>query len=228
MALGRPLRAAAFVFAVVICATSGCGLPDARPNLPPPQKPDSSDTFQWFRFAVPPSTAVPRSTAAAFLGFELYYRFAAVDSARARDLESRDDVRAAGFHRIARDDDRVTRINHPLIDRPAAGVVVQVDFGQVSEGSEPFVVFQDQDGNERRVRRAVPDDEGRYKAFTCDEFARGDTDIGSVVDQLAVDCGNSKVQLQAYAFSYGQTPDSRAVYSDAVDLGTIDLTFRNP
>ena len=224
MALGRPLRVAALGFAVAICATSGCGLPDARRDPPPPLEPDSSDTFQWFRFAVPHSTAAP------FLGIELYYRFAAVDSARARDLESWGDVRAAGFHRIARDDDRVTRINHPLIDRPAAGVVVQVDFGQVSEGTEPIVVFQDQDGNERRVslRRAVPDDEGRYKAFTCDEFAGGDTDIGSVVDQLAVDCGNSKVQIQAYAFSYGQTPDSRAVYSDALDLGTIDLTFGRP
>ena len=224
MALGRPLRAAAFVFAVVICATSGCGLPDARPNPPPPLEPDSSDTFQWFRFAVPHSTAAP------FLGIELYYRFAAVDSARARDLESWGDVRAAGFHRIARDDDRVTRINHPLIDRPVAEAVVRVDFGPVSEGTEPFVVFRDRDGNERRVslRRAVYDNDGRYKPFTCDEFAADDADIGSVEDQLAVDCGTSAVQLQVYAFSYGQTPDGKAVYSDPLDLGTIGLTFRNP
>ena len=150
-------------------------------------------------------------------------------SARARDLESRADVRAAGFHRLARDDDRVTRINRPLIDRLAAEAVVRVDFGPASEGAEPFAL-RDRDGNEGRVylRRAVHDNEGRYKPFSCDEFADGDFDISSVEDQLAVDCGTSAVQLQAYAFSFGRTPDGIAVYSDAVDLGTIDLTFGRP
>ena len=224
MALGRPLRAAAFVFAVVICATSGCGLPDARPNLPPPEALGSSDTQKQFTFSV------PRSTAAPFLGIELYYRLSTVGSQEEGAADSRAELLQRGFHRIARDDDRYPDINYPLIDRPAAEAVVRVDFGPVSEGTEPFVVFRDRDGNERRVslRRAVYDNDGRYKPFTCDEFAADDADIGSVEDQLAVDCGTSAVQLQVYAFSYGQTPDGKAVYSDPLDLGTIGLTFRNP
>ena len=223
MALGRPLRAAAFVFAVVICATSGCGLPDARPDLPPPEALGSSDTQKQFTFSV------PRSTAAPFLGIELYYRLSTVGSQEEGEADSRAELLQRGFHRIARHDDRYPDINYPLIDRPAAGVVVRVDFGPVSEGAEPFVLFRDRDRNEQRVslRRADRDNEGRYKRFACDDFATGDEDIDSVEEQLAdtEDCGD--VQLIAYALSYGGT-DRFTVYSDAVDLGTIDLTFRNP
>ena len=223
MALRRPLRAAALVLAVAVCATYGCGLPDARPDLPSPEALAPDDAFDWFRFAVPSSIAAP------FLGVEVYYRLAAVGSDPVRNPESRNEVRDAGFHRVARSEDRVTRINHPLIDRPAAEVVVRVDFGPVSQGAEPFILFRDRDGNEQQVsvRRAVHDD-GLFKSFTCDDFADGDFDIGSVRDQLAVDCGTSAVRLQAYAFSYGRTPDGTAVYSDAVDLDTIDLTFGRP
>ena len=222
MALGRPLRAAAFVFAVVICATSGCGLPDARPDLPAPEEGDNaSPIFQRFTFVAPLTTAAP------FLGVELYYRFSTVGSERERDMVSLALLLQRQFHRIARDDDRVSDINPPLIERPAAGEVVTLYFSRVDLGT--VAIFRDGDGVERRVPllRAVSRD-GRYKPFTCDEFADVDVDIGSVVDQLAVDCSTSAVQLQVYALSFGRTPDGIAVYSDAVDLGTIDLTFRNP
>ena len=222
MALGRPLRAAAFVFAVVICATSGCGLPDARPNLPAPGvDDDASPVFQRF------TLLVPRSTVAPFLGVELYYRFSTVGSEPERDVESLALLLERGFHRIARHDDRVSDINPPLIDRPAAGEVVTLDFSR-DLGPDPVASFLDRDGGERRVplRRAASHN-GEYKRFACDEFARGDQDIGSVVDQLADTEDCDTVQLKIYALSYGGT-DRFTVYSDAVNLGTIDLTFGRP
>ena len=218
------LRAGALLLAAAICATSGCGLPDARPDISPPEPGPPDDAFKVLRLTAPSSIAAP------FLGVEVYYRFAGQNSPSVRGLESLEQVRSAGFQRLAAGDDRVTQINFPLIARPAAEVTVQLDFGPVSSGGEPLVRFGDQDGNERQVslRRAVAESDGQYKRFNCDEFAAGDSDIGSVQDQLAGDCGTSAVRLQAYAFSYGRTPDGIAVHSDAVDLETIDVTFGRP
>ena len=224
MALGRPLRAGALLLAVAVCAASGCGLPDARPDIPPPEPGRPDGAFILLRLTVPSSVAAP------FLGVEVYYRFAGQDSQGVRGLESLEEVRSAGFHRLAASDDRVAQINYPLIDRPAAEAIVQVDFGPAVSGGEPVVRFGDRDGNARQVslRRAVADSDGQYKPFSCDEFADGDVDIVSVQDELVADCGTSAVRLQAYAFSYGRTPDGIAVHSDAVDLETIDVTFGRP
>ena len=222
MALGRPLRAAAFVFAVVICATSGCGLPDARPNLPPPLEPDSSDTFKRFHFAVPSSTAAP------FLGVEVYYRFFDVNVAGDGRLESHDELTQRGFIRFARHDDRPTDVKRPLIDRPAAQAEVIVQFNTVAGGAEPVASFPNRDGVRQSVamRRGVQDDARvRFKRFQCTEFAQNDSDVpDEVEDELSGDCRN-RVQIQAYALSYGRTAEGFTVYSDATFLGAITIAF---
>lgn len=217
MVLRRPLRAA--VLALAACAISGCGLPDARPELPPPTAPDSSETGKQFSFSVPDSTAAP------FLGIELYYRLAGVGSPPARpEPESRGDLLSRGFLRIASDTDRYPSPQLPLIAQPHAGDRVIVDFGRVSEtyGGEPFVLAG---GVSLSLRRAVSDaGNAEYKRFACDEFAGDDADIDLVQDQLADTEDCELVQLQLYALSYGRT-DAFPVYSEPVELGSINLQF---
>ena len=223
MALRRTLRAAALVLTVAICATSGCGLPDARPDLPPPTDPDSSDARKQFAFSVPGSTAPP------FLGVEVYYRIFPVGGRNAEGIETVGELSDAGFVRMARPDDRDVRVNYPLIDRPIANARVTVDFGPVTAGEEPFASFRGRDGTQPRILRRGIAENGEFKRFLCTEFEDGDKDmVPEVQDQLVdtEDCGI--VQLKVYALAYGRTPDGIDVYSDAVDLGTIDLTFGRP
>lgn len=220
MRLRRTQHAGALLLTAALCLASGCGLPDARPDLPPPSPRPASVTAEKFAVGVPESTASP------FLGIEVYYRFAEVGSASARDLEARADLTAAGFRRVASSSDRYPRPDLPLIDGPGAGVEVTLDFSAVDIGQDPTAAFRDRDGNARSVslRRALHEDDGRYKGFACDQFAEGDADIGTVAEQLADADDCETVQLQLYALSYGGT-ESLTVYSDAVDLGTINLTF---
>ena len=224
MALERSLCAGALVVAAAICVTSGCGLPDPRPVLPPPTDPESSATAKQFTFAVPDSTALRRAEVAGapFLGIELYYRIAPVESVPGRDLESREQLVASGFRRIASstDDDPPSL---PLIDGPGPGVVVTLDFSRADIGDDPVATW---DGLERRVslRRAVRSGTDDYKRFACDEFVDGDGDIETVTEELADPENCATVQLQLYAFSYGAT-DRFTVYSEALNLGSIDLTF---
>ncbi len=219
MALARTLRAGALVVAVAICATSGCGLPDARPVLPPPTDPDSSVTARRFTFKVPDSTDAP------FLGIELYYRIVPVGSVPEPDRESREELAAHGFRRIASstDDDPPSL---PLIDGPDAGVVVTIDFSDFNEaepGEDPPTASW-AGGDDVSLRRAVRSGTDGYKRFACDQFDPGDVDIGTVTDELA-DPGNCEmVQLQLYALSYGAT-DRFTVYSEPLYLHSIDLTF---
>ena len=216
MALGRTLRAGALVIAAAICAIAGCGLPDARPVLPPPTDPGSSVTAKQFTFTV------PESTAATFRGIELYYRIFPVESVPERDLESREELAAAGFRRIASstDDDPPSL---PLIDGPGIGVVVKLDFSPTDVGADPVATW---DGGQRRVflRRAVRSGIDDYKRFACDEFVPGDVDIATVTEELADPENCEMVQLQLFALSYGDT-DRFTVYSEALNLGSIDLTF---
>ena len=219
MAPGRTLRAGALVVAVAICATSGCGLPDARPVLPPPTDPESSATAKQFTFAVPDSPAAP------FLGIELYYRIVPVDSAPERDLESREELTDAGFLPIASSTDDHPR-SLPLIDGPGSGVEVTLDFSATDIGADPVATFRHRDGGERRVslRRAVRSGTDDYKRFACDEFSSGEADIDSVQDELADRDNCEMVRLQLYALSYGAT-DRFTVYSEALNLRSITLTF---
>ena len=216
MALGRTLRAGALVIAAAICATSGCGLPDARPVLPPPTDPQSSATAKQFTFAVPDSTAAP------FLGIELYYRIVPVESVRERDLESREELVAGGFRRIASSTDDAPP-SLPLIDGPGTGVVVTLDFSRADIGEDPVATWS---GEKRRVylRRAVRSGTDGYKRFACDEFVGGDVDIETVAKELADPENCETVQLQLYALSYGAT-DRFTVYSEALNLRSITLTF---
>jgi len=224
VALGRTLRAGALVVAAAICAISGCGLPDPRPVLPPPTAPESSATAKQFTFAVPDSTAIRMAEAAGapFLGIELYYRMFPVESVPGRDLESREELVASGFRRIASstDDDPPSL---PLIDGPGTGVVVKLDFSRADIGEDPVATW---DGSDRRVylRRAVRSGTDDYKRFACDEFVPGDVDIATVTEELADPEDCQTVQLQLYALSYGAT-DRITVYSEALNLGSIDLTF---
>ncbi|MDE0026138.1 MAG: hypothetical protein OXP69_17150 [Spirochaetaceae bacterium] len=219
MALGRTLRAGALVIAAAICAIAGCGLPDARPVLPPPTHPGSSVTAKQFTFKV------PESSAATFRGIELYYRMFPVESVPERDLESREELAAAGFRRIASstDDDPPSL---PLIEGPGAGVVVTLDFSRTDIGADPVATFRHRDGAQREVdlRRAVRSGTDDYKRFACDEFVPGDVDIATVTEELADPENCEMVQLQLFALSYGDT-DRFTVYSEALNLGSIDLTF---
>lgn len=219
MAFGRTLRAGALLLAAAICATSGCGLPDARPVLPPPTDARSSVTAKQFTFAVPESTAAP------FLGIELYYRIVPVNSVPEHDLESREELAAAGFGRIASStDDHPPSL--PLIDGPGTGVAVTLDFSGADIGADPVATFRHRDGGERLVslRRAVRSGADGYKRFACDEFSPGDVDIETVTEELAdpENCGTLRLQL--YALSYGAT-DRFTVYSEALNLQSITVRF---
>ena len=223
MALGRTLRAGALGVVAAICATAGCGLPDARPVLPPPTDPGSSVTAKQFTFAVPESAAIrmAEKAGAPFRGIELYYRIVPVESEPERDLESREELAAAGFRRIASstDDDPPSL---PLIDGPDAGAVVTLDFSLIDIGKDPVAKW---DGGEVSLRRAVRSGTDDYKRFACDEFVLGDADIGTVTEELADPENCETVQLQLYALSYGAT-DRFTVYSEPLNLRSIDLTFR--
>jgi hypothetical protein len=218
--LRRTLHSVPLLLATALCAVAGCGLPDARPDLPPPIAGDASVTAEQFTLTVPSATEPP------FLGVELYYRLTAVGSVRARDLETRADVLAQGFRRVASSTDRYPSPTLPLIAAPGAGVVVTLDFSEVDLGKDPAATFRDRNGTERRVslRRAIDESDGRYKRFACDQFDDGDSDIGTVEEELTGADACESVQLQLYAVSYGGT-ESLTVYSDTVDLGTINLTF---
>ena len=230
MALRPRMRTGALVLVVAACATAGCGLPDALPTLPAPQEPGSSIARREFTFSVPGNTASP------FLGIELYYRLSPVGSEPVVNAESRTDLQARGFHRVARHDDRYPSPDRPLIDQPGAGAVVTVDFSGTETGEDPIATFRDRDGGTREVslRRSVNHPNGEYKRFACDEFVTGDNgtnddpgdiDIESVQDELA-DPGDCEiVRLQLYALSYGEADRLPGVYSDGLDLGTIDLRF---
>ena len=224
MALGQTLRAGALLLAVAMCAASGCGLPDARPDIPPPTDADSSQTGRQFAFRVPESTVAP------FRGVEVYYRFAEVGTVLDRFLESNSDLEQ-GFHLLRSSEDRHPSPALPLIDRPGANVVVTVDFSGVTFGTDPFVTYLDRDGTERRVslRRGINQSDGQYERFACEEFDSDDDDVDlvGVVEELADTEDCEQVQLQLYALSYGRT-DVFTVYSDALHLGTIDVTFGRP
>ena len=223
MALGRTLRAGALVVAAAICATSGCGLPDARPVLPPPTDADSSDTAKQFTFKVPDSTAAP------FLGIELYYRIVPVESEPGRELESREELVAGGFRRIASstDDDPPSL---PLIGGPGDGTTITLDFSGADLGEDPAATW-DGDGGARSVslRRAVRSSTDDYKRFACGEFDPGDVDIATVTEELADPNNCEVVQLRLYALSYGATDRTTdrfiVVYSEALNLPSITLKF---
>lgn len=220
MAPGRTLRAGLLLLVAAVCAIFGCGLPDAVPELDPPLDPRTSGVQEQFTFAAPASIGSP------FQGIEIYYRFAGVGSRSESGLESRGDLLQAGFRRVASgtDDDPPSL---PLIDRPAAGVVVTLDFSGVGIGTDPVATYDGQGGSARQVslRRAVRGDDGRYKRFACGEFAGGDGDYAAVEAELGDTENCEPVQLQLYALSYGST-DRITVYSDALNLQTVDLTFR--
>ena len=173
MALARTLRAGALVVAAAICATSGCGLPDDRPVLPPPTAPASSATAKQFTFAVPDSAELD-STAARFLGIELYYRIVPVDAVPGRDLESREDSWRRADSAASRAAPTTDPPSLPLIEGAGcSGVVVTLDFSGADIGEAPVATFRHRDGGERRVslRRAVRSGTNHYKRFACDEFS---------------------------------------------------------
>ena len=220
MALRRTLRAVPLALAAALCATAGCGLPDARPELPPPTDGDASATAEQFTLIVPSATGEP------FLGVEVYYRLAAFGSVPARDLETRTDLMAQGFLRVASSTDRSPSPNRPLIAAPGAGVEVTLDFSEVDIGQDPPATYRDRSDRVRSVslRRAIDQSDGQYKRFACEQFDSDDSDVESVEDELTGTDGCESVQLQLYALSYGESA-SIPLYSDAVDLGTIHLTF---
>ena len=226
MALARTLRAGALGLALAVGAFSGCGLPDALPELPPPTEPDSSTTSEQFTFKVPTATDEP------FLGVEVYYRLSTGDAAD-EDGIALSELMALGFRRISSETDRYPAPVRPLIAQPRAGATVTLDFSEVDIGADPVATYRDTGGAQRRVslRRAVHHAaDGRYKRFACEEFDGGDggigrdADIESVAGQLGGDEACERVQIQLYALSYGGT-DRFTVHSVALDLGTIEVTF---
>ena len=220
MALHRQFRAGALVLAVAVCAASGCGLPDALPTLPAPAADPDSTIFERFRFTVPESPGAP------FVGVEVYYRLYDVNDAAELDIETREDLLERNFVRFARHDDRAGQINLPLIDQPAPGTTVTLQFDSIEGGAELAALFRNRNNVFEQValRRGVRDDGDEFKPFLCSKFEPGDRDVSSSAqEELPGDCA-SKVQIQAYALSYGRT-DRFTVYSDAVFLGAINLAF---
>ena len=178
-------------------------------------------TAKQFTFAVPESIEPP------FRGIELYYRIIPVASVPERDLESREELTAAGFRRIASGtDDHPPSL--PLIDGPDAGAVVTLDFSDTDIGADPVAAWDDDKSDDKRrvfLRRAVRGGTNDYKRFACGEFDPGDVDIATVTEELANLENCETVRLQLYALSYGET-DRFTVYSEALDLRSITLTFR--
>ena len=209
------------LLAVLACLIPGCGLPDRRPDLDPPIARNANDILDQFEFEVPSS---PR---AEFRGYEVYYRFFRVDASVERNLESREQLTEREFHRLARPEDRITRLNLPLIDRPAAGTEVVVRFDPIEHGEEPVAEFRDGNGNDETValRRGGTNDNGEFKRFSCMEFDTGDDrDLREVADVLASDC-SGPMQLALYAFAYGVS-DRATVYSRIEFLGAIEVSFQ--
>ena len=210
----------------VSCLVTGCGLPDDRPVLPPPTDPSSSDTSDTFSFSQPTGTERVRSVET--FGYEVYYRFSEVGESTDRNLVDRVQLNARQFVRLAGAGDRhpIDVTERPLLAVPSAARAshrVTLSFDPLADGEDPFAELSA--GGSVSLRRGAADTTtGLYERFVCDRFLDGHPDAAAL-PELASDCAGRRVQLQLYAVAYGRDADRKEQFSEALYLGSIDLTF---
>ena len=232
MRRARPLSGGLLV-ATLVGVVTGCGLPDPRPLLPPPTAPSASQASVAFTFSQPTGAGSGRVQNVETFGYEVYYRFSAVGGSTDRNLQDRAQLDASGFVSLRKADDR-----HPIgvTERPlivVAGAAradhrVTLSFAALQVGDDPHVTLSS--GGRISVRRGVADTTtGRYQQFACEAFLPDDDDDDDddveAYPELAQECAGLLVQLQLYAVAYGRDANRREHYSEALYLGSIDLTF---
>ena len=230
MGRARPLSGGLLV-ATLVGVVTGCGLPDPRPLLPPPTAPSASQASVTFTFSQPTGAGSDRVQNVETFGYEVYYRFSAVGGSTDRNLQDRAQLDASGFVSLRKEDDR-----HPIgvTERPlivVAGAAradhrVTLSFAALEVGADPRVTLSP--GGNISLRRGVEDNtgEGEYEQFACEGFQPGHADV-KAYPELAQECAGLLVQLQLYAVAYGRDADRHEQYSEALYLGSIDLTFPN-
>ena len=230
MGRARPLSGGLLV-ATLVGVVTGCGLPDPRPLLPPPTAPSASQASVTFTFSQPTGAGSDRVQNVETFGYEVYYRFSAVGESTERNLQDRAQLDASGFVSLRKEDDR-----HPIgvTERPlivVAGAAradhrVTLSFAALEVGADPRVTLSP--GGNISLRRGVEDNtgEGEYEQFACEGFQPGHADV-KAYPELAQECAGLLVQLQLYAVAYGRDADRHEQYSEALYLGSIDLTFPN-
>ena len=228
MGRARPLSGGLLV-ATLVGVVTGCGLPDPRPLLPPPTAPSASQASVTFTFSQPTGAGSDRVQTVETFGYEVYYRFSAVGESTDRNLQVRAQLDASGFVSLRKADDR-----HPIgvTERPlivVAGAAradhrVTLSFAALEVGADPRVTLSP--GGNISLRRGVEDNtgEGEYEQFACEGFQPGHADV-KAYPELAQECAGLLVQLQLYAVAYGRDANRREHYSEALYLGSIDLTF---
>ena len=228
MGRARPLSGGLLV-ATLVGVVTGCGLPDPRPLLPPPTAPSASQASVTFTFSQPTGAGSDRVQNVETFGYEVYYRFSAVGGSTDRNLQDRAQLDASGFVSLRKEDDR-----HPIgvTERPlivVAGAAradhrVTLSFAALEVGADPRVTLSP--GGNISLRRGVEDNtgEGEYEQFACEGFQPGHADV-KAYPELAQECAGLLVQLQLYAVAYGRDANRREHYSEALYLGSIDLTF---
>ena len=228
MGRARPLSGGLLV-ATLVGVVTGCGLPDPRPLLPPPTAPSASQASVTFTFSQPTGAGSDRVQNVETFGYEVYYRFSAVGESTDRNLQVRAQLDASGFVSLRKADDR-----HPIgvTERPlivVAGAAradhrVTLSFAALQVGDDPHVTLSS--GGRISVRRGVADTTtGLYQQFACEAFLPDDADVEASYPELAQECAGLLVQLQLYAVAYGRDANRREHYSEALYLGSIDLTF---
>ena len=224
----RPLSGV-LLLATLVAVAGGCGLPDPPPVLPRPTNPSASDTADTFRFSQPAGTRTDRVRSVATFGYEIYYRFSAVGEATDRNLEELSQLRAKGFVRLAGADesDPIGVTDRPLIEVPSAARSshrVTLSFAAITSRGDPQATLV-AGGNDVRIslRRGVGR-HGIFERFVCDRFQEDHADVAAF-PRLAEECDRERVQLQLYVVAYGRDAERREQFSDALYLGSINLTF---
>ena len=226
MGRARPLSGGLLVAALVGVVT-GCGLPDPRPLLPPPTAPSASQASVTFTFSQPTGAGSDRVQNVETFGYEVYYRFSAVGESTDRNLQVRAELDTSGFFSLRNADDREGVTERPLIVVAGAARAdhrVTLSFAALQVGDDPHVTLSS--GGRISVRRGVADTTtGLYQQFACEAFLPDDADVEASYPELAQECAGLLVQLQLYAVAYGRDANRREHYSEALYLGSIDLTF---
>ena len=228
MGRARPLSGGLLV-ATLVGVVTGCGLPDPRPLLPRPTDPSASQASVTFTFSQPTGAGSNRVQTVETFGYEVYYRFSAVGESTDRNLQDRARLDASGFVSLRKADDRhpIAVTERPLIVVAGAARAdhrVTLSFAALEVGADPRVTLSP--GGNISLRRGVEDNtgEGEYEQFACEGFQPGHADV-KAYPELAQECAGLLVQLQLYAVAYGRDADRHEQYSEALYLGSIDLTF---
>ena len=226
MGRARPLSGGLLV-ATLVGVVTGCGLPDPRPLLPPPTAPSASQASVTFTFSQPTGAGSDRVQTVETFGYEVYYRFSAVGESTDRNLQVRAELDTSGFFSLRNADDREGVTERPLIVVAGAARAdhrVTLSFAALQVGDDPHVTLSS--GGRISVRRGVADTTtGLYQQFACEAFLPDDADVEASYPELAQECAGLLVQLQLYAVAYGRDANRREHYSEALYLGSIDLTF---